>query len=185
MKAEIERKKLKADIKVLYLPMQWLTPQQLTAVAEGGVREGEKAIRAELATRMQGEADRREYYKILDSLRVTRLGNGAAELSWKTQRDYELTARNGRPTIRRRKKKAEAKGKWVMKRGKLHWMSGKMVEKQKKKRMNRFGKLVKQAHHEPRPEVMPDNKTLSAALQKGAVQSVKHLLAKHANSKPE
>ena len=28
---------------------------------------------------------------------------------------------------------------------------------------------------------MPDNKTLSAALQKGAVQSVKHLLAKHTN----
>ena len=67
-----------------------------------------------------------------------------------------------------------------MKRGKLQWMSGKMVEKQKKMRMNRFGKLVKQAHHKPRPEVMPDSDTLSAALAKGAKQSVKHLLAKHA-----
>lgn len=129
---------------------------------------------------MQGEADRREYYKILDSLRVIRLGNGAAELSWKSGQDYELTARNGKPRIRRRKKKAEAKGKWVMKRGKLYWMSGKMVEKQKKMRMNRFGKLVKQAHHKPRPEVMPDSDTLSAALAQGAKQSVKHLLAKHA-----
>lgn len=129
---------------------------------------------------MQGEADRREYYKILDSLRVIRLGNGAAELSWKSGQDYELTARNGKPRIRRRKKKAEAKGKWVMKRGKLYWMSGKMVEKQKKMRMNRFGKLVKQAHHKPRPEVMPDSDTLSAALYTGAKEAVEHLLAKHA-----
>lgn len=180
MKAEIERQRLKADIKLLYLPMQWLPPHELTDVAAEAAREGARYLRAHMAKRMQGEGDRREYYKILAGMRVTRLGNGAVELSWRTSRNYELTARNGRPTIRRRKKKAEAKGKWVMKRGKLQWMSGKMVEKQKKMRMNRLGKLVRSTHHDPRPEVMPTSEEFSAALHKGAKQHIKHLLARRA-----
>lgn len=200
-------------IKGLTLPPS-LTPQELSGVAQDSALSVAASIRKNFRALATKSKSRHFWRGALDSTEVGKTAtNGVAtitvsqvgvRLHWKggtvrpTGRISDVT---GKPTrallipfddspLRKRRQSLKELG---YSSEQIHVLKSKKgtpilvaaQEQKKKTKLIWLGKLVKQAHHEPRPEVMPDNKTLSAALQKGAVQSVKHLLAKHANSKPQ
>ncbi len=190
MQAELAHKKMREEINRLYGPMKWLMKEQLTTVAEAGVREGESQIRESLAEVMKGAEDRREYERLADSLRVRRIGKGGTVRP--TGRISDVTGKPTRSLLIPFDDSPLRKTRQTLK----EWAGTKQIrviksrngcpiliateEKKTRTNITWLGKLVKQAHHKPRPEVMPDSDTLSAALAQGAKQSVKHLLAKHA-----
>lgn len=199
-------------IKGLTLPPS-LTPQELSGVAQDSALSVAAAIRKNFRVLATKSKSRHYWRGALDSTEVGKTAtNGVAtitvshigvRLHWKggtvrpTGRISEVTGKPTRSLLIPFDDSPLRKTRQTLK----EWSGTKQIrviksrngcpiliateEKKTRTNITWLGKLVKQAHHEPRPEVMPDNKTLSAALQKGAVQSVKHLLAKHANSKPE
>lgn len=184
-----------------------LTPQELSEVAAGSANEVRSAMERNFAKLVTKTKSRFFWREASDSISMGKVANGVAtitvshvgvRLHWKggtVRPTGRISAVTGKPTrsllipfddspLRKTRQtlKEWAGTKQIRVIKSRNGCPILIATEEKKTRTNItwLGKLVKQAHHKPRPEVMPDSDTLSAALYTGAKEAVEHLLAKHA-----